>query len=75
MALFKKKPKKIYPKQTFRIYLTESGKTADPVIETADITDDSEFLCIWRAEKQFYPRLKVARTEKIGEVWPDKSEN
>ena len=28
MGLFKKKEKTIYPKQTFRIYLNESGKVS-----------------------------------------------
>ena len=72
MGLFKKKPKKIYPKGTYRIYLTESGKAKDPVIETVDITEDSEFLAVYMAEKKFYPRLKVAKVEKVGEVWPEK---
>ena len=70
MGLFRKKRKKVYPKQTFRIYMNESGKLHDPVTETVEITDDNEFLCIIDAEKKYYPRFKVVRTEKIGEVWP-----
>ncbi|MBQ5952785.1 MAG: hypothetical protein IJL47_01875 [Lachnospiraceae bacterium] len=72
MGLFKRKPKKIYPKGTFRIYMNESGKAHDPASETVDITDDNGFLAVIDAEKKFYPRLKVVRVEKIGEVWPEK---
>lgn len=52
--------------------MNESGKAHDPASETVDITDDNEFLAVRVAEKKFYPRLKVVRVEKIGEVWPEK---
>ena len=71
MGLFKKKQKIVYPKGTYRIYLNESGKTRDPFVKTVDITDDSEYLAVAEAEKKYYPRLKVAKVEKIGEVWPE----
>lgn len=70
MGLFKKKEKVIYPKQTYRIFMTHTGKLKDPVIEEPVVTDDSEFLAIRVAEKQF-PHLKVAKVEKIGEVMPE----
>ena len=71
MGLFKKKPKTIYPKGTYRVYLNGSGKQKDPIAQTIDITEDSEFLAVAAAEKQYYPHLRVAKVEKVGEVWPE----
>ena len=71
MGLFSRKPKKNYPKGTYRIFLNESGKPHDPITQTMEVTDDNEFLAILVAEKKYYPHFKVAKVEKIGEVWPE----
>ena len=67
MGLFSRKPKKIYPKGTYRIFMNESGKPHDPIAQTMEVTDDNEFLAILVAEKKYYPHFKVAKVEKIGE--------
>lgn len=48
---------------TYKIFMNQTGKAADPFVEAPLVTADGEFLAVRDAEKQF-PKLKVAKVER-----------
>ena len=66
MGLFGKNKKgKVQRMEQYRVFMNASGKKADGPQETVLITEESEFMAVRVAEKQF-PRLKVYWIEKAG---------